>query len=85
MHIASSKHFFARTNKMYSGNADFFVQTAFSYRFRIVLESYRFMPFQTPLKEKTAFKRRFILSANHKALIKPPFIVSNGPVYHLFY
>ena len=55
-------------------------------RFRIVFDSYRFMPFQTPFEGKK--KRRLngvFLSANHKALIKTPFIVSDGPFYRLFY
>ena len=62
----------------YSGNADFFVQNGVFVPFsnRIVL-----CRFKRRLKEKTAF----FLSANHKALIKTPFIVSNGPVYRLFY
>ena len=30
----------------------FLSKTAFSYRFRIVFESYRFMPFQLPFEEK---------------------------------
>ena len=37
----------------------FLSKTAFSYRFRIVFESTRFVPFQTPFEGKTAFKRRF--------------------------
>ena len=39
---------------------NFLSKTAFSYRFLIVFESYRFMPFQLPFEgKKTAFKRRF--------------------------
>ena len=71
---------------MYSGNADFFLsKTAFSNRLRIVFESYRFMHFQTPFEGKNCVETAFFLSANHKALIKTPFIVSNGLVYRLFY
>ena len=66
------------SSKDYSGNADFFVQNGVfvSFSNRIIL-----VRFKRLLKEKTAF----FLSANHKALIKTPFIVSNGPVYRLFY
>ena len=40
--------------------------------------------FKRRLKEKRRLNGVF-LSANHKALIKTPFIVLNGPVYRLFY
>ena len=48
----------------------FLSKTAFSYRFRIVFESYRFMPFQ----EKTAFKRRFTFSQSQG--------IDKNAVYH---
>ena len=57
-------------------------------RFRIVVVSFSnrivLCRFKRRFMEKTAFKRRFFLLANHKAMIKTPFIVSKGPVYRLF-
>ena len=59
----------------YSGNADFFVQNGvfvpFSYRFRIL----SFYAVSNAVWRKNGVETAFFLSANHKALIKTPFIV----------